>query len=60
MLPLVLEGGVMNEYIVSLLQYVEQFEFIRFLGTTGVSGVIFAAIYFPLQWFTGVHYRKNL
>ena len=50
----------MNESIVSWLLYLEQFEFVRFLGSTGVSGAIFAGIFFPLQWWTGVHYRKSL
>lgn len=50
----------MYDDIVALLLYLEQFEFIRFLGSTGVSGAMFAGIYFPLQWFTRVHYRTSL
>lgn len=50
----------MSEYIVSVLLYLEQFEILRFLGASGVSGIVFSAVYFPLQWFTGVHYRRSL
>ncbi len=50
----------MGEYIVSWLLYLEQFEIIRFLGASGVSGAVFASIFFPLQWWTSVHYRRSL
>ena len=61
MLPEVLEREEqMYERLVELLLYLEQFEFVRFLGSTGVSGAIFAGIFFPLQWWTCVHYRKSL
>lgn len=50
----------MGEDIVALLRYLEQFEILRFLGASGVSGIVFSVVYFPLQWFTHVHYRKSL
>lgn len=50
----------MYDDIVALLHYLEQVEFVRFLGATGVSGAIFAGIFFPLQWWTNVHYRPSL
>lgn len=50
----------MSEAIVELFHFMEQFEILRFLGATGVSGAVFAGIFFPLQWFTRVHYKPSL
>ncbi len=50
----------MDEHVVELFRYLEQFELMRFLGASGVSGIVFSVVYFPLQWFTTVHYRKAL
>jgi putative flippase GtrA len=50
----------MDEYVVELFRFLEQYEPMRFLGASGVSGAVFASVYFPLQWFTRVHYRKSL
>ncbi len=62
MLPEVFKTGEdhMDEFIVSRLLYLEQFEIIRFLGASGVSGAVFAGIFFPLQRWSGVHYRRCL
>ncbi len=43
-----------------LFLYLEQFEFVRFLGAGGVSGAIFSSIFFSQQLFTKIHYRISL
>lgn len=62
MLPAVFQKGSrqMEEYLIALFRYLEQFELLRFLGASGVSGIVFAGIFFPLIWWMKSHYRASL